>query len=84
MLIALINSKTFDSFTDDLYEEISKSLAEEFSEAYVGMEKDARRLVNRVFEGHYSDEDFWREHDVNDIYRYDTVSAWNALFEENE
>ncbi len=28
-----------------------KSLAEEFSEAYVGMEKDARRLVNRVFEG---------------------------------
>ena len=50
-LIALINSKTFDSFTDDLYEEISKSLAEEFSEAYVGMEKDARRLVNRVFEG---------------------------------
>ena len=48
------------------------------------MEKDARRLVNRVFEGHYSDEDFWREHDVNDIYRYDTVSAWNALFEENE
>ena len=48
MLIALINSKTFDSFTDDLYEEISKSLAEEFPEAYVGMEKDARRLVNRV------------------------------------
>ncbi|MBC5662996.1 hypothetical protein H8S09_08840 [Coprococcus sp. NSJ-10] len=47
----MINSKTFDSFTDDLYEEISKSLAEEFSEAYVGMEKDARRLVNRVFEG---------------------------------
>lgn len=35
-------------------------------------------------EEHYSDEDFWREHDVNDIYRYDTVSAWNALFEENE
>lgn len=51
VLIALINSKTFDSFTDDLYEEISKSLAEEFSEVYVGMEKDARRLVNRVFEG---------------------------------
>lgn len=51
MLIALINSKTFDLFTDDLYEEISKRLAEEFSEAYVGMEKDARRLVNRVFEG---------------------------------
>lgn len=51
VLIALINSKIFDSFTDDLYEEISKCLAEEFSEAYVGMEKDARRLVNRVFEG---------------------------------
>ena len=51
MLIALINSKTFDSFTDYLYEETSKSLAEEFSEAYVGMEKDSRRLVNRVFEG---------------------------------
>ena len=31
-------------------------------------------------EEHYSDEDFWLEHEVNDIYRYDTVSAWNALF----
>lgn len=50
-LLALINSKNFELFTDELYAEVSDCLADQFSEAYVGMEKDARHLVSRVFEG---------------------------------
>lgn len=33
-------------------------------------------------EEHYSDEDFWLEHEANDIYRYTDDEAWNDFFRE--
>lgn len=32
-------------------------------------------------EENYTDEEYWLEHDVNDIYKYTTGEAWNALFD---